>query len=143
VGSVAGIGIDLAEIGRIRLAIDRTCGRFVSRVLSPHELDEVNARALSGDALAVYVAGRFAAKEAVGKAIGIGVGKLGWANVSVVAAAGGRPVCSLHGPALAVAREAGVCRVLISVTHTGSAAAAMAVAVRPAGGDGLASTHIR
>jgi len=114
-------------------ALSRGRTRFLNRVLSPAEREELGRRGLRGAAEAAFVAGRFAAKEAVAKAVGTGAGRLGWANVSVTGDPRGRPVCVLLGPAAAAAREAGVSSVLVSITHTGGTVAACAVALRDEG----------
>lgn len=130
---VCGLGLDLVPVGRVREALGRRGDRFAARILSPHELDEMRGRKLRGAPKEQYLAGRIAAKEAVGKAIGLGVGPIGWRAVSIIAGPNGRPVCRLTGAAAAAAARAGVAHVLVSITHTGAAAAACAVAVGSVG----------
>lgn len=126
---VVGVGLDLVEVERIRRLLRRTRERLVGRLLSAAEYDELKRRRLPEDGEAAFVAGRFAAKEAVGKALGTGVGRLGWTNISITGGPDGQPACSLGGRAFSVARRRDVDRVLVSITHTGGFVAAFAVAL--------------
>lgn len=136
---VCGLGLDIVPVRRVIEALDRRGERFAARVLSQTELNEIACRGLQGQLRAQYVAGRIAAKEAVGKAIGLGVGPIGWRSVTVTAGAGGRPVCSLTGLAAAAAGRAGVGQVLVSITHADGTAAACAVAIGSDMGTGVAA----
>lgn len=112
---VFGIGLDLVEIARVRLARDRTLG-FLPRILTAREREIVGTD-LTGERLA----GRFAAKEAVGKAIGVA---LSWHDVEILPDVHGRPTVHLHH----LARElVGDGAVLLSITHNRSTAAATAI----------------
>jgi holo-[acyl-carrier protein] synthase len=126
---VCGLGLDIVPVRRVSDALERRGERFAARVLNQSEIDEIICRGLCGALRAQYIAGRIAAKEAVGKAIGLGVGPIGWRSVAVTAGAGGRPVCSLTGAAAAAAKHAGVVQVLVSITHADGTAAACAVAI--------------
>jgi holo-[acyl-carrier protein] synthase len=126
---VCGLGLDMVVVERVASALDRRGDRFAARVLSQAELDEIDQRGLRGPAKAQYLAGRLAAKEAVSKAIGVGVGRIGWRAVAVTADVNGRPICSLSGNAAAAASRMGIGQVLVSITHTATTAAASAVAL--------------
>jgi holo-[acyl-carrier protein] synthase len=123
--SVRGIGLDLVEIGRIAAAIQRHGNRFIERFCRQREV-----RAISNPTvLAQHVAGLFAAKEAVLKALGTG-----WAEgltpkqVEIARDAHGRPRVMLHDAAQHRAEEMGVERFHLSITHDHGVAAAVAVA---------------
>ncbi len=129
-GGVVGVGLDLVKVSRLSAAIERRGTRFVNRLLSEAERDELARRRLFGPRLAEYLAGRFAAKEAVAKALGAGISVLGWRNIEVLAP-GQRaaPECRLNAGAAEFALGRGVSRVLVSITHESGAAAACAVAL--------------
>src|SRR3970040_134936 len=93
-------GIDLIEIDRIREAIERHGDKFVARIFTQFEQRECNGKVSS-------LAARFAAKEAVAKALGCGIGDVNWLDIEIVRDGRGRPELVLHGPALALARELG------------------------------------
>lgn len=125
--AVAGVGVDIVEIGRIRDIIFRT-PRFKYRVFTQAERAYCDARPDP----AVSYAGCFAAREAVLKALGCGFGAgIAYTDVSVDHDAKGRPVAVLAGRAAQVAREQGVSQVFISISHTRGLAVANAVAATP------------
>ena len=116
------IGIDLLEIVRLEQALERR-PRLANRLFTERELAYAASRARPGQ----HLAARFAAKEAVAKALQLD----GWNFREVeVVGDGGPPAIELHGRVAARARELGV-EVSISLTHTDRDAAAVAVAVRP------------
>lgn len=121
-----GIGIDLVETERLREAAARWGGAFLDRLFTPEERAYCDRMA---DPWPHYAA-RFAAKEAFAKALGTGIGAIGWRDVSVERDGVGRP-------ALRVAWPAGLARrpVLLSITHTRAVAGAVVV-VGPAEGSG-------
>jgi holo-[acyl-carrier protein] synthase len=124
---VAGIGIDLVENARIADARARFGDRFVDRILRPDEASYCMAQTDPTPSIAA----RFAAKEAVSKAFGVGIGaSLGWHDLEVVRTASGKPEMRLHGGAAALAGKWGVSRVWVSITHTVAHAAAVAVLER-------------
>jgi len=124
---VAGIGVDIVEIDRIRTALERT-PRFKERVFTAEERAYCEGRP---NPYASY-AGCFAAREAVLKALGTGFGGgVGYADVSVGHDAKGRPVAVLAGRALELACEQGVTDVYLSISHTHGVAVANAVAATP------------
>lgn len=125
-GNVVGTGIDLVGIERFGRVLERHGDRFLERVFTNREREECAGRAEP----ARHLAARFAAKEAVFKAIGTGLGRgVGWRDVEVTADAYGRPICTLRGAALAHLEDLGGMAVLISLAHEGDIAVAQAVAV--------------
>lgn len=127
---IIGIGTDLVEISRVRRFIEGDSGkRFLERVLTPEE------RALAEERkgrLAEFVAGRFAAKEAVVKAIGTGIGGVtGFQDVEVLPVGGGRPAVVLSEGAMErLGWKKGSFAVHLSITHVGEFASAYAVVER-------------
>jgi len=120
------VGLDAIEIERVADAITRHGERFLARVYTPEERRVAES---SGDAATQFYAGRFAAKEAVLKALGTGYAKgLAFHEVEVLRNANGAPRLVLHGAARARAGDLGITRILVSITHTRSDAHAVAVA---------------
>lgn len=115
-------GIDLLEIDRLRDAIATHGERFLQRVFTPREL-EANAKKVES------LAGRFAAKEAVAKALGCGIGDVSWKEIEILRAESGAPQLVLHGAAERMAKELGLTSWSISLSHSQSHAVAMAVAI--------------
>jgi holo-[acyl-carrier protein] synthase len=126
-----GHGIDLVEVERIRDAIERHGDRFLRRIYTTGE----QAQAGDGPLRVQFFAGRFAAKEAVMKALGTGwAGGVAWTDIDVRRLASGKPEVTLSGRCLAIGGELGVARWEISITHTGTHAAASVVAFGPDAG---------
>jgi holo-[acyl-carrier protein] synthase len=121
---VIGIGTDLVEVDRFRAVIGRTPG-VVERVFCE---DERAYAARKADP-APYLAARFAAKEAVMKALGPGIGGLAMRDIEVVRAEHGEPAVRLHAAAAELAAERGVTRWLLTLSHTDGMAQAIAVAL--------------
>ncbi len=117
------IGVDVIEIARIATAIRRYGERFLARVYTADERTYAAGRA---SALAV----RFAAKEATAKALGTGIGPVGWRNIEIRNDAAGKPSVLLHGAAAIVARRAGFLEWQVSVTHSRDLATAFVVGFR-------------
>lgn len=125
--AVAGVGVDIVEIGRVRAAIERT-PRFRERVFTPEERAYCEGRP---NPWASY-AGCFAAREAVLKALGSGFGGgVGFADVSVGHDEKGRPLAILVGGARELAERQGVREVYLSISHTQGVAVANALAATP------------
>ncbi len=126
---IYGIGIDLVEIDRIAAARERFGERFVQRILGPQELARYQARLSRSPARGLaYLATRFAAKEAIAKAIGLGMRMpMSWRAVEIVNAASGRPRALANG-ALADFLRARRLRLQVSVTDERSQAMALAIA---------------
>jgi holo-[acyl-carrier protein] synthase len=121
---ILGVGIDIIEVARIRSSYERFGERFVNRILLPNEI----AYCLSHKVPAPFLAARFAAKEAISKAFGTGIGAhLGWQDMEVGRKESGEPFVILHegGKKLLEERKARV--VLISLSHTQEHAAAVAI----------------
>jgi holo-[acyl-carrier protein] synthase len=126
---VVGVGTDLVDVDRVRGALERQPG-LRTRLFTEHEWDYA---ARHRDPFP-HLAARFAAKEAVMKALGRGMGAMGFAEIEVTRDEHGAPSVVLHGAAAAVAEAAGVRRWHVSLTHTDALAQAVAVAVgEPAG----------
>jgi holo-[acyl-carrier protein] synthase len=120
---VVGLGIDLCSIERMRRALTRGAGRFTSRVFTPAERGYCDGRANP----AQHYAARFAAKEALLKALRVPSG-LSWQELEVTTALAGAPQLLLHGAAAAAATRQGIARLHLSLTHTDDTAAAVVIA---------------
>ncbi len=123
--TVVGVGTDLIEVGRVARAFERFGDRLLERVYAPAEREYCLART----DFACALAGRFAAKEAVLKALSPAA-PVGFSFRDVIILAdGGRPRAALAGGAAALAAEAGVTRVVVSISHERHYAVAFAVAL--------------
>ena len=124
---ILGIGIDLVEIGRIRKMLERHGEHFVARVFTSGEREYCAAMADP----APYYAARFAAKEAVSKALGTGIGaQLAWHDVDVHREESGRPRVVLSGAGVETAAALGVTDILLTLSHAEHYAIAQAMVVR-------------
>ena len=124
--SVISLGLDLVEVSRIRVLVEKHGGRFKERMFQPDEIAYCDSCA---DA-AIHYAARFAAKEAVVKALGTGFAEgIGWKDVEVRRAANGAPSIVLHDGAARLGEALGVKRVLVTLTHTADMAAASVVLI--------------
>ncbi len=119
-----GIGVDLVEVDRFRRALVRT-PRLVDRCFAPDEVAYAQRRRDPAERFAV----RFAAKEAVMKALGVGLGEVRLVDIEVRRVASGAPSILLHGTAASRAASLGVARWLLTMTHTAHHAEAIAVAL--------------
>lgn len=119
-----GIGVDLVEVDRMRDALART-PTLADRLFTPGERAYATAAKDPAERYAV----RFAAKEAVMKALGVGLGAVGWHDIEVVRAASGAPSVALTGRAAGLAEAAGVGTWKLTLTHTHRTAEAIAVAL--------------
>ena len=115
-------GIDLIEIERVQGAVERHGSRFLDRVFTSQELIDCQGSPAS-------LAARFAAKEAVSKALGTGIGDIGWREVEVLRGSASQPMLRLHGSAARLAEERGLRQWSVSLSHTHTHAIAMAVAI--------------
>ena len=115
-------GVDLIEIERIAEAIGRHGERFVQRVFTEGERRECNGRFAS-------LAARFAAKEAVAKALGCGIGDVTWLEIEVVGDENNAPHLALHGAGKALAEKLGLGQWSLSLSHTHEHAIAFVVAM--------------
>lgn len=122
--SVVGVGIDLVDVDRFRTSLTRT-PTMIPRMFTDGE----RAYAESASDPTERYAVRFAAKEAVMKALGVGLGAFGFHDVEVLRADGGQPSLGVYGPAEHLAAERGVVGWQLSLTHTSRAAGAVVVAL--------------
>jgi holo-[acyl-carrier protein] synthase len=123
---IIGIGLDLVEVARIEESMEKFGDRFLKKIFCEAEREY----ACSHKFPAVHLAARFAAKEAVSKAFGTGIGReLGWLDIEVCRHPHGEPFLRFHGAGQELAIYRGVVRTLISLTHTRSQAAASVVLI--------------
>ncbi|KUK82412.1 MAG: Holo-[acyl-carrier-protein] synthase [Pelotomaculum thermopropionicum] len=123
---LAGVGTDIIEIDRVERAVQRGGRRFLERVFTPAECFFCDARK---DRFACYAA-RFAAKEAVLKALGSGLAGCRWVDVEISREEGGPPKVKLSGTAAEIIKKNGIAEVLVSLSHNRKYAVAFAVALR-------------
>jgi holo-[acyl-carrier protein] synthase len=121
------LGIDIIKVERIRATLARFGSRFTRRVLTPAEQRYVRDRPET-------MAGRWAAKEAVSKVLGLGVRGIGWRDIEIERLPTGAPSVRLHGRAEARAEQLGMARVAVSISHEAEYAVAIAFGVRTEGG---------
>ena len=114
-----GIGIDLVDVGRFDAALRRR-PRLALRLFTDGERHDANNRP-------ERLAARFAAKEAVLKTLGVGLGATPWRSIEVVLSESGAPSVLLHGPAAELAKLAGITTLHLSLTHTSELAAAFVI----------------
>ena len=121
---ILGIGIDIIEVARVRASYEKFGERFLSRILHPNEI----GYCLSHKSPGPFLAARFAAKEAISKAFGTGIGaQLGWQDMEVAKRDSGEPFVILHEAGKKLLAERGGRAVLISLSHTKEYAAVVAV----------------
>jgi holo-[acyl-carrier protein] synthase len=113
--SVLGIGVDLVENARIEHSLERFGERFLHRIFTAGEIEYSQSMKFP----ARHFAARFAAKEAISKAFGTGIGKaMGWKDIDVRRKASGEPFVVLEGGARKLAEERNVSKVSITLSHT-------------------------
>ena len=115
-------GVDLIEIDRIEEVIARHGKHYLERIYTPAELAQSGKRTES-------LAGRFAAKEAVAKALGCGIGDVSWKDIEVLGDEQNAPGLTLHGEALKRANELGLAIWSVSISHSQSHSVAFVVAI--------------
>ncbi len=115
-------GVDLIEVPRLERAIERHGARFLRRVYTQRELAVAGKRLPS-------LAARFAAKEAVAKALCTGIGEISWKEIEVLHGPAKEPVLHLHGKAKELSDSLGLHTWSLSISHTQEHAVAMAVAL--------------
>jgi len=124
--NILGIGTDIVECLRITRLVQRHGEQFVQRVYTTDEVSYCQSRKQSMQ----HYAGRWAAKEAILKALGTGwVRGIGWRDVEVINDGSGRPVVELHGRARELSEEAGIDEIIVSISHCRSHAVAYALAL--------------
>lgn len=121
------LGIDIIKVARIEATLQRFGERFAERVLTAAERRYVRGRPET-------FAGRWAAKEAVSKVLGLGVRGIGWRDIEIERLPTGQPAVRLHGRAAARADQLGMERVAVSISHESDYAVAIAFGIRSAGG---------
>jgi holo-[acyl-carrier protein] synthase len=123
---VIGIGIDVVEVERITSAIERYGPLFLNRLFTARERQYCDSHAQPP----LHYAARFAAKEAVAKALGTGIGEhVGWLDLEIVNDTHGAPKLVLSGAAASFAKNLGISEIQISLTHARQYAAANALAI--------------
>ena len=121
-------GIDIVRCDRIERVWKDHGEHFLNRIYTPAERDYC----LDCKTVAVRLSGRFAAKEAVLKALGTGWrGEIRWTDIETLPDPLGRPVVALHGATAALAQRQGITRILMSISHTADHAVASAIGVGP------------
>ena len=121
---ILGLGTDLVEVGRFRLALERRA-TLADRLFTDGEREYGFQQHDPAESLAA----RFAAKEAVMKALGVGLGDFEFRDVEVLRADSGVPSLSLTGKARAIADDRGVVTWMLSLSHTATTAMAVVIAV--------------
>jgi holo-[acyl-carrier protein] synthase len=121
---IVGTGIDIIEVARIAASFEKFGERFVNRILLPDEI----AYCLAHRKPAPFLAVRFAAKEAISKAFGTGIGaQLGWQDMEIRRKESGEPFVVLHGKGKILFEARSAKQLLISLSHTENYAAATAI----------------
>ncbi len=121
---ILGIGIDIIEVSRIEQSYTRFGDRFLERLLRANEI----RYCLSHKAPGPFLAARFAAKEAISKAFGTGIGaQLGWQDMEVARKDSGEPFVILHDKGKELMATRGATGLRISLSHTQNHAAAVAI----------------
>ena len=121
---ILGTGIDIIEVARIAASFEKFGERFVNRILLPDEI----AYCLAHRRPAPFLAARFAAKEAVSKAFGTGIGaQLGWQDIEIRRKESGEPFVVLHGKGQELFIARGAKHLHVSLSHTEHHAAATAI----------------
>jgi holo-[acyl-carrier protein] synthase len=115
------VGVDMIEVERIARSLERYGDKFYSRFFTDNERQICAGQPMR-------LAARFAAKEAVAKALGTGIGDVRWVEIEIDCGERGRPVLRLHGNAARIAAELGLTNWDISLSHTHEHAIAFVVA---------------
>ena len=114
-------GVDLIEVDRLEKAIERHGDRFLKRIYTEQELIQLKDNLPS-------LASRWAAKEAVAKALGTGIGDVSWLEIEILRGPAKEPILNLYGAARRLAKERGIQHWSVSLSHTHAHALAMVVA---------------
>lgn len=113
-------GVDIIEIERVETSLSRFGSRFLNRLFTPQEQAQCAGKAAS-------LAGRYAVKEAVSKALGAGIGSTKWTDIEIIKNEQGKPVLFLHDNAKIAAAQLGLNEWSISISHTNTLAIGFAV----------------
>jgi holo-[acyl-carrier protein] synthase len=114
-------GVDMLEVRRLEAAIERHGERFLKRIYTDRELDQIKGNLPS-------LAARFAGKEAVAKALATGIGPVSWLEIEILRGPAREPVLRLFGEAKQLAERRGITHWAISLSHTHEHAVAFVVA---------------
>jgi holo-[acyl-carrier protein] synthase len=126
--SILGHGIDIVETARIRKLVEEHREHFLDRVFTKDEQDYCAA---NGKRYFEHLAGRFAAKEAVLKVLGTGWrGGIAWTDIEIIKHPSGQPTISLTGECARIARDSGISRWHVSISHIETHATASAIGLR-------------
>ena len=121
---ILGTGIDIIEVSRIQASYEKFGERFLNRILHPAEI----AYCVAHKNPAPFLAARFAAKEAISKAFGTGIGaELGWQDMEVRKKETGEPYVVLHEKGAELLRARGATKIHLTISHTVQHAVAMAI----------------
>lgn len=125
--SVLGIGTDIVDIKRFVRTVEKRGDSFLKRIFTEKELAYAENKKFFHE----HMAGKFAAKEAVKKALpdGVRIG-LNWSEIEILNSSDGKPYVELHGRAKEIMKEFNLTRVLVSVSHTDEIATSNAMAVK-------------
>ena len=125
--SVAGIGVDTVDLIRFKKAVKEWGDRFVEKIFTQKEITYAETK---GDR-SMHMAGKFAAKEAVKKALpdGAEIG-LAWTEIEILNGGDGKPYVFLNGHAVALMERANLERILVSISHTKTVAVSNAIAIK-------------
>ncbi len=121
---IKGIGIDIIEIDRIRQAMIKN-NKFIDRIFTSNEKEIFKEKNYSPQT----IAGHFAAKEAVSKALGTGIRGMRWKDIEILKNSPGKPYVILHNNAKDLAYSMNIDKILISISHSKENAIAQAVAI--------------
>ncbi|MEG1256134.1 holo-ACP synthase [Clostridium sp.] len=119
---IIGVGVDIVEIRRIKGILDKNNG-FLEKIFTNNEIEYLKSRNLRPE----YVAGRFAAKEAVSKALGTGFRGFTFKDIVVESTTLGKPIVTLRGKAKMIANKTGNTNIHLSISHGCDNAIAYAV----------------
>jgi phosphopantetheine--protein transferase-like protein len=121
---IKGVGIDFIRVERVNQAYRRRPERFLQRIFTIKEREAILKKANP----ASFIAARFAAKEAVAKALGSGIGPVRWREMEILSGERGKPVVHLTGKAQRWAEKHGIAGVEVTISHDGPYAVAAAIA---------------
>jgi holo-[acyl-carrier protein] synthase len=125
---ILGLGMDLVEIDRIEESLNRYGDRFLQKIFHPAEIEYARTQSRP----AVPLAARFAAKEAASKAFGTGIGQsLPWLGMEIARQSHGEPHLRFHSQGAQLAKNRGVTRSLVTLTHTRTHSAATVILLGP------------
>ena len=118
---IKGVGVDIVEIDRIKKVMDARGDKLLERLFTQRELEVMSRKYET-------VAGRFAAKEAIVKSLGVGIGIISWKDIEIIKDKLGKPKVYLTGAASRRRKTMGIIKMHISISHSKSQAVAYAVA---------------